>query len=196
MASFTQIDQETGGNSLNRTGRACGTCTLCCKVMGVKQIDKPAGKWCRHCAPGKGCLVYDTRPEECRTYVCGWLQWSELGLEWKPERSKVILGIHRATQGGGARLTVTVDPSYPSAWRASPIYRKLKQWAFEGGPTPSRTLQLLVTVKCAGRMFVILPDQDIDVGLMADDEAIMTSEKRTPRGVKVEIRKVKCGHAE
>jgi hypothetical protein len=195
MASFTQVDQDTGGNSPNATGRACGTCTLCCKVLGVKQIDKPAGKWCPHCAPGKGCLVYATRPEECRTYVCGWLKWPELGPEWKPERSKVILSLNRDVEGAGTRLTASVDPSYPSAWRASPIYQKLKQWAFEGGPTPSRPVRMLVMVKCAARVFVILPNQDIDVGLMADDEVIMTSEKVTPRGVTLEVRKVKRGHA-
>jgi len=25
------------------SGRSCGTCTLCCKAVGVLEIDKPAG---------------------------------------------------------------------------------------------------------------------------------------------------------
>ena len=36
-------------------GRECGSCSLCCKVYNVPEIEKPAGKWCRHCTPGKGC---------------------------------------------------------------------------------------------------------------------------------------------
>ena len=120
----------------------------------------------------------------------------ELGPEWKPERSKVILSWHSDRVGGGSRLAVIVDPSHPSAWRNPPIYQKLKQWAFQGGPTVSRPLQLLVTVKSAGRLFVILPDQDIDVGTLADDEVIVTNEKMTSRGIAVEVRKVKRSEAQ
>ena len=43
-------------------GRACGTCSLCCKVLSVFELAKPAGKWCTHCRPGNGCDVYATRP--------------------------------------------------------------------------------------------------------------------------------------
>jgi hypothetical protein len=195
MASFMQVD-DTGGNSRNATGRACGTCTLCCKLLGVAELAKPAGKWCRHCAPGKGCTIYATRPDDCRSFVCGWLVQPELGPDWKPERSKVILSWHSDRVGGGTRLAVVVDPSHPSAWRNPPIYQKLKQWAFQGGPTVSRPLQLLVTVKSAGRLFVILPDQDIDIGTLADDEVIVTNEKITSGGIAVEVRKVKRSEAE
>jgi hypothetical protein len=44
--------------------RSCGDCTLCCKVMAVEALGKPAGSWCSHCKPGRGCLIYETRPEE------------------------------------------------------------------------------------------------------------------------------------
>ena len=30
-------------------GRACGSCTLCCKTMGVDELAKPPGVWCQHC---------------------------------------------------------------------------------------------------------------------------------------------------
>jgi hypothetical protein len=36
--------------------RACGKCTLCCKLMPVlldDGTDKPEGQWCKHCE--KGC---------------------------------------------------------------------------------------------------------------------------------------------
>jgi len=30
--------------------RACGNCTLCCKVNGVPELEKPVDEWCKHCA--------------------------------------------------------------------------------------------------------------------------------------------------
>jgi hypothetical protein len=42
--------------------RACGDCTLCCKVMAIEALAKPAGSWCRHCKPGQGCAIYAERP--------------------------------------------------------------------------------------------------------------------------------------
>jgi len=38
-------------------GRACGTCTLCCKVVAVTELAKAAGQWCLHCRPGRGCSI-------------------------------------------------------------------------------------------------------------------------------------------
>jgi hypothetical protein len=42
-------------------GRACGSCTLCCKVVGVLEIGKAAGAWCPHCAGAKRCTIYEAR---------------------------------------------------------------------------------------------------------------------------------------
>ena len=52
----------------------CGSCTMCCRVFAISEFDKPADKWCKHCAMGKGCTIYETRPERCQTYECLWLQ--------------------------------------------------------------------------------------------------------------------------
>ena len=51
-----------------RERRTCGTCTLCCRVLAVVDIGKPAGAPCAHCAEGKGCRIYDSRPQECRLF--------------------------------------------------------------------------------------------------------------------------------
>lgn len=56
----------------NHSDRSCGDCKLCCKVLGVPVLNKPAGKWCPHC-PTRGCKIYDDRPQECREYGCLWL---------------------------------------------------------------------------------------------------------------------------
>ena len=66
-------------------GRRCGSCTLCCKVLAITELQKPRGTWCPDCSPGKGCNIYETRPAECRSFMCGWLTDPMLGPEWKPD---------------------------------------------------------------------------------------------------------------
>src|SRR5436305_14221849 len=43
--------------------RSCGDCTLCCKLLSITELEKPIGKWCPHCEIGKGCKIYDCRPQ-------------------------------------------------------------------------------------------------------------------------------------
>ena len=175
-------------------GRSCGTCTMCCKVFDLPVVQSPVGKWCRHCAPGKGCRIYESRPDICKDFFCGWLLSPELGPEWKPDRSKVVLQVNVDTNGS-IRLTANVDDSYPTAWQRPDIYGKLKQWAIAGAATASSEMKMLVRVVIGRRYIIILPDRDVDVGMVADDEAVMTSEKVTPQGVVVEVRKVKRASA-
>ena len=73
--------------------RVCGDCKLCCKVFSIQELDKPAGKWCPHC-PGKGCKIYDTRPEECRGYKCMWLAGA-FPEECRPDKVYVVFGFKR-----------------------------------------------------------------------------------------------------
>jgi hypothetical protein len=38
--------------------KQCGDCTLCCKVMAIEMLAKPAGAWCPHCTAKRGCTIY------------------------------------------------------------------------------------------------------------------------------------------
>ncbi len=166
-------------------GRACGTCTLCCKVVGVLEIAKPAGLWCPHCVGGKRCAIYDARYASCRSFFCQWMLEKGLGPEWKPQRAKFVL----VKTEGGRHLTACVDPRYPSAWRRSPYYENLKQWAIEGA---RRLPDLhLVNVLIASHCIVILPDREVEIGALAQDEGIQMEIKRTCAGEVLEVRKVK-----
>jgi len=42
--------------------------------MEIRSLDKPAGKWCDHCAIGSGCKIYEERPQDCRDFHCGYLR--------------------------------------------------------------------------------------------------------------------------
>ncbi len=162
-------------------GRSCGTCTMCCKAVGVVEIDKPGGVWCRHCVSGKRCTIYEARYVSCRTFYCEWMVQKALGPEWKPDRAKFVL----ANTDAGRHLTACVDPGYPSAWRRSPYYEQLRQWAAEG---LQRFPDLhIVNAMIGSRCIVILPDRDVDIGVLASDEVIELS----AAGAGFEARKVK-----
>ena len=82
----TQVVEKVSGNQ-------CGTCTLCCKLVHVYEIDKPMGKWCPHCSLGKGCQIYETRPSECKTWNCLWLQGAfGNDPDLRPDKCKVVVG--------------------------------------------------------------------------------------------------------
>jgi len=69
----------------------CGSCTVCCHSLRVIEFDKPAGILCNHCLPGKGCGIYETRYEICRSFLCGWRKVPQLGEAWRPDRSGVLM---------------------------------------------------------------------------------------------------------
>jgi len=86
-------------------GRACDGCTMCCKVLGITELDKPVGKWCQFCDIGHGCKIYDTRPGECRTFHCMWLVDERLSDIWKPDRSKQCVKCRLVELGLKAKAT-------------------------------------------------------------------------------------------
>lgn len=159
-------------------GRACGTCTLCCKLFDLPELDSPAGKWCRHCAPGKGCTIHATRLDLCRGFFCGWMISPDLGPEWKPDRAHLIVRM-MARDGEIPCFAVNVDENYPAAWQRPEIHRHLKQFVAAG--------RGLVRVQIGRRQIVLLPDREVDVGFVAVDEEVRISR----RGATIEVSKVK-----
>ena|SRR5262245_12245885 len=163
-------------------GRKCGSCTLCCKVMSIGEIGKPRGAWCKHCHVGVGCRIYADRPDECRAFHCGYLTLSTLSEDWFPAKAKIVL----TADSKGTRLAAHVDPSRPDAWRAEPYYSQLKQWARLAAPEQGQVVAIT-----GGRTIVILPDKDVDLGIVGEDELILTEERATPFGIKFDALKIK-----
>jgi Fe-S-cluster containining protein len=145
-------------------GRSCGTCSLCCKVLPVEALSKPAGKWCIHSVPGLGCAAHADRPQACRQFFCAWRLDSNLGPEWKPEVCRFVLS---ADPAHGA-LTLMVDPGMPLAWKREPYYARLKQFS-EASFRQNR--KLLVNLR--GNITVILPDRDVPIGVITPGEEIV-----------------------
>lgn len=72
--------------------RVCGSCTACCKPpdLNTPEYYKPQGVWCKHCAIGEGCTIYDTRPRDCQNFECEWLKGYGSEKE-RPDRFHIIL---------------------------------------------------------------------------------------------------------
>jgi uncharacterized protein len=111
---------------------SCDGCTACCKILKIRELDKPGNTWCRHCNIGVGCGIYDTRPESCRVYECVWLQSQRGGkplpLELRPDISRVVIGV----TNHGDDLVLYVSPDRPDAWKRGGIARFVAEMLAKG----------------------------------------------------------------
>ncbi len=91
--------------------RNCGECTLCCKLMGVPELKKPSAKWCVSCDQGKGCTVYEERPQSCRNFQCFWLMDETFPDEFRPDRINALAAFNDVKDS----CVLHVDPAKPRA---------------------------------------------------------------------------------
>ena len=113
----------------------CGTCTACCRVFDIPELKKPAGTWCQHCAIGKGCKVYDDRPQMCREFECLWLMSQKrpdprehMKPGMRPDKCKVVF----SPSTNDRVMAATTMPGAPLAWQ-SPAVSKLIKRMIDGG---------------------------------------------------------------
>jgi hypothetical protein len=154
--------------------RPCGDCSLCCKVLAINVLDKAAGQWCGYFRKGVGCTVHGSAPAECQRFQCFWTVSGALGDEWRPDKSKLVLWSNVEN-----RLIVEVDPAFPNAWRREPFYGQLKTWSDR-----DRVPALEVLVRTAGRIIVVFPEADLDLG-PNQSEASIDSGYRVEAGRKI-----------
>ncbi|MFZ1991589.1 MAG: hypothetical protein WAW96_17680 [Alphaproteobacteria bacterium] len=133
--------------------KPCGPCGLCCKLIKVDELNKPAGQWCAHYARGQGCTIHAQRPALCVGFQCGWSMRSELDEQWRPDNSKFIL----LTPEG--QLIVQCDPGLADAWRRAPYYSQIKKWSGRNSEN-----YITVIVRTRGHMIFVFPEADIDIG--------------------------------
>jgi hypothetical protein len=137
MADTTEV--VINNNSLElrirqkETGRQCGDCQLCCKLLPVTTLDKGANQRCRHQRVGKGCMVYRRLEQiapECRLWSCAWLVDPEAAGLRRPDRGHYVVDTFPdfilQTNDAGEQIRhpviqVWLDPAYPDAHRDSKL---------------------------------------------------------------------------
>jgi hypothetical protein len=167
------------------TGKTCGTCTLCCKLLHIAELQKPKDHWCPHVVPRKGCGIYATRPGSCQAFQCLWLVDASLGEEWKPAKSKFVIAIEPR------RLAVYVDAGAVRPWMREPYLSHLKKISAQG-----LDVGAMVLVIENGETVLILPDRGVMLGVVASDDRIVLNKVMTPAGPRFEPSVVKAGDAE
>lgn len=145
-------------------GRSCDGCTLCCKLMGIEDIGKARGQWCPDCDKTRGCKIYDTRPEACRTFHCGYLRIGHLDERWKPSKARFLINFESAAN----RIVIHADPDRPDAWKRAPYYAQIKHWShkmlMEGG---------YLMVWCGPEATIVMPWADKPLGRVNEDQYIL-----------------------
>lgn len=142
------------------TGRACDGCTMCCKALGIPELHKPMGVWCPHVLKGRGCGIYEQRPQPCRLFECLWLT-TDLPDYWKPDRSKMVV----VGEETGTLVSVLVDAGYSDAWRKQPYYDDIKGFARQG--------RWRVQVLTERQGWIIFPEEDLFVPERKIDDLIV-----------------------
>jgi hypothetical protein len=80
----------------SRDDRPCGDCIACCvlPLIDTPELKKPEGQVCPNCT-GKGCAIYDSRPDVCRTFNCAWKRITSMPPETRPDRLGVMFTLER-----------------------------------------------------------------------------------------------------
>ena len=78
-------------------GRECGTCTACCTVLAIAELQKPARWACSHVACDR-CGIYERRPQSCRDFNCVWLRGAIAGDEsLRPDKLGLLFDFFYST---------------------------------------------------------------------------------------------------
>ncbi len=124
---------------------SCDGCSECCK-LGIPELKKPAGPWCKYVHHGdyhiKSCSIYSERPDSCRSFHCLWLlsqtrPGQQYQAEMRPDRCHVVLvvdvfAVHQVDRNERI-LFAHCDPKYPDAWRRGLIKVAIETFLRRGG---------------------------------------------------------------
>jgi hypothetical protein len=124
--------------------RQCGGCTLCCKLLPVRELDKVAGQRCQHQRIGKGCAVYNSArmPSCCHWWNCRWLVNDDTADLSRPDRSRYVIDLMpdyvtviddvTGEQTNVEVIQIWCDPKHPNAHRDPALRRYLERRHAEG----------------------------------------------------------------
>lgn len=124
------------------TTRRCGDCSLCCKLLPTREINKPAGERCPHQRHSVGCTIYARRPSSCALWSCRWLTGDDTADLRRPDRSRYVIDpvpdyVTLRRHDDGSSMTVEViqiwcDSKSPDAWRDPALLAYLERRGKDG----------------------------------------------------------------
>jgi hypothetical protein len=152
------------------TPKTCGDCSLCCTLVAVESLSKPAYTRCAHARGANGCAIHGSHPADCQAFQCGWLDMASLGEEWRPSRCGFII----RPELDAKLLCIDVDPGRPEAWREPQFYGPIKQWA-----QMAWTQQGQVMVYVELEAWAVFPEEDLYIGPYAPGEDLMVGYQKT-----------------
>lgn len=111
--------------------RECGSCSVCCGVIAVHEIDKGMYEACQHLCEA-GCGIYATRPGSCRTFECQWLLGAleadgGVDIEMRPDGCGVIFDYQPVSAFGEMFVAWEVEPGASARGHARSIIRGLEE---------------------------------------------------------------------
>jgi uncharacterized protein len=108
-------------------GRTCSGCTLCCSLLGIVELKKPVFTICKHCVIGKGCKIYEVRPQTCAVFYCSYRISADLPEYWNPKICGMVL--HRDANSGTDIISIICSNSAKHRWKQEPYWNDIKQIA-------------------------------------------------------------------
>jgi len=112
--------------------RSCGSCRACCTLPDIPELNKPINTPCPNVStdPDRpGCTRYDSRPDVCRGFKCGWLNGlgdpedrpDRLGIMWQ----QVDLGVSAPARSDASRLA---GLAFVEVWPGALQQPRAVQW--------------------------------------------------------------------
>ncbi len=80
------------------------------------------------------------------------------------------------------RIVIHVDGTRPDTWRRQTYYSQIKQWSLAAAHNRGQ-----VVVWQGLDAIAVLPDRDVVLGPVREDQLIITSERHTPFGLKLDV---------
>ncbi len=99
------------------TTRTCAGCDLCCTILKIPELGKPAWTPCWNLkGDHQGCAIWGEHPEACKTYVCLWRMSDEvLPPELFPAGCGFLLTVDNLDVWP-TTVNVCADAATPDAW--------------------------------------------------------------------------------
>lgn len=120
----------------------CGPCNLCCKLLAVPDIGKPACMTCWWTGLHGGCAKQAEKASDpslaaCAQYKCVWLESQSYEnpelrqpRDMRPNHTHVVMGVPDPDKD--QILHVHVDPEHSSAWREAGVSYYLNDFISRG----------------------------------------------------------------